>query len=153
MSNQYAVVCDHVAKDFVLHYNAQDSIKRRFIGLFNKRWRPTQHVHRAVDDVSFVVRHGEALGLMGHNGSGKSTLLSLIAGVYLPTSGKVVTSGRVVPMISLGVGFNTELTGEENVYLNASLFGLKNEQTQALYSKEALNKMVCFARAASWVRK
>lgn len=123
-----AVVVEGVTKDFTLQHNGQDTLKKRFIGLFNKRWRAEPHRFRALDNVSLTVGRGEALGLMGHNGSGKSTLLSLIAGIYPPTAGRVVTHGRLIPMISLGVGFHPELTGTENVYLNASLFGYKNTE-------------------------
>lgn len=130
-----AIIVEHVTKNFVLHHNAQDSLKKRVVGLFNKRWRAQPHSFRALDDVSFTVERGEALGLMGHNGSGKSTLLTLIAGIIPPTSGRIVTQGRLVPMIALGVGFNPELTGEENIYLNASLFGLKNREIRALFPK------------------
>ncbi len=135
MSEDYAIRCEHVTKDFVLHHNAQQSLKARFVGLFHSRWRATPHTFRAVDDVSFNVRRGEALGLMGRNGSGKSTLLSLIAGIYPPTAGHILTHGRLVPMIALGVGFNAELTGSENIYLNASLFGLKNREIRSLFPK------------------
>jgi len=128
-----AVIVDHVSKDFVLQQNAQDSLKKRVIGLAYKRWRPRPHVFSALNDVSLTVRRGEALGLMGHNGSGKSTLLSLIAGIYPATAGTIRVRGRLVPMIALGVGFHPELTGAENVYLNASLYGLKNAQTDRLF--------------------
>lgn len=131
--NDSAVIVEHVCKDFVLHHNAQDSLKKRVIGLVHARWRAQPHLFKALDDVSFEVKRGEALGLMGHNGSGKSTLLTLIAGIIPPTRGRIVTRGRLVPMIALGVGFNPELTGEENVYLNASLFGLKNRETRKLF--------------------
>ena len=135
MTADYAVVCEHVCKDFVLHHNAQHSLKARFIGLFHERWRMTKQSFRAVDDISFTVRRGEALGLMGRNGSGKSTLLSLIAGIYPTTVGRIETHGRLVPMIALGVGFNPELSGSENIYLNASLFGFKNREIRALFPK------------------
>ena len=135
MSDNYAIKCEHVTKDFTLHHNAQDSLKKRVVGLFNKRWRVKPHRFRAVDDVSFSVRRGEAVGLLGHNGSGKTTLLSMIAGVYTLTSGKISTNGRLVPLISLGVGFSPELTGSENIYLNASLFGLKNSEIKKIYNR------------------
>lgn len=132
MSLKAAIVCENVTKDFVLMHNPQDSLKKRVVGLVHKRWRAKRHEFRAVDRVSFSVAQGEALGVMGSNGSGKSTLLSLIAGIYPPTSGRIRVRGRLVPMIGLGVGFSPELTGEENIYLNASLFGVKNKITRRM---------------------
>lgn len=132
MKGDWVISCESVVKDFVLYHNAQNSLKRRFVALFDKRYRVHKHTFRALDGVSLRVHRGEALGLIGQNGSGKSTLLSLIAGIYPVTSGHVGLRGRVIPMISLGVGFHPDLTGLENVYLNASLFGLKNEATKAL---------------------
>lgn len=130
-----SILVEHVSKDFILCHNAQDSLKKRVVGLFNKRWRAQPHRFRALEDVSLAVEPGEAVGLMGHNGSGKSTLLTLIAGIIPPTSGRIETQGRLVPMIALGVGFSGELTGEENIYLNASLFGLKNRDIRTLFPR------------------
>lgn len=146
--NDYAVIVEHVSKAFVLHHNEQDSLKRRVVGLFDKRWRSQARFFQALDDVSFTVRPSEAVGLMGRNGSGKSTLLSVIAGIYPPTQGRVRTFGRLVPMIALGVGFHKELTGEENVYLNASLFGKKNDEIRRLFPK------ICdFAELGSFIHE
>lgn len=133
MNNEPMVIVDRVSKTFVLHHNAQDSLKKRFLGLVHPRFRSTPQHFQALHEVSLTLSRGEALGLMGPNGSGKSTLLSLIAGIYPPTVGRIVTRGRLVPMIGLGVGFSPELSGEANVYLNASLFGLKNRETRALF--------------------
>lgn len=131
--NDPAIIVDRVSKDFVLHHNAQDTLKKRVVGIIHKRWRAKRHTFRAIENVSFSVERGESIGLMGNNGSGKSTLLSVIAGIYPPSSGRVVTHGRLIPMIALGVGFSAELTGEENIFLNASLFGLKNSQIRKLF--------------------
>ncbi len=87
--------------------------------------------HWALSDVSFEIEHGEAVGVIGTNGSGKSTLLSLIAKTSYPTTGTVTVKGRVGPLLELGAGFQGELTGFENIFLNASLLGLSKEDVEA----------------------
>ena len=87
----------------------------------------------AVDDVSFSVQQGESIGLMGLNGSGKSTLLKLINGVMRPDSGKVLTRGRIAGLIATGAGFHPQLTGRENVYLNAAILGMSEKETKARF--------------------
>ncbi len=124
---------DRVSKQFTIVHNGVRDLKARFVGVFDRRWRARPEILDAVDGVSLSIARGEAVALMGPNGSGKSTLLQLIAGILAPTSGAVVTSGRIAPLIELGVGFHPDLTGAENVYLNASLFGLSNRETRARY--------------------
>jgi ABC-2 type transport system ATP-binding protein/lipopolysaccharide transport system ATP-binding protein len=123
---QPAVIVERVSKEFILRHNRAMGIKTRFLALFHVAKRERREHFQALHEVSFTVEQGEALGLLGHNGSGKSTLLQIIAGILLPTSGRVVTHGRVAPLIQLGVGFNPELTGFENIFLNASLYGFLN---------------------------
>jgi lipopolysaccharide transport system ATP-binding protein len=89
----------------------------------------------ALSDVSFTVGPGEAVGLVGHNGCGKSTLMGIMAGVLKPTQGAVTVKGRVCPMLELGTGFHPELTGTENVFLNASLLGLSHKETERKYDE------------------
>lgn len=134
-ANADAVVVENVSKTFLLHHNQVTSLKGRFIGMFKKRWRQRVETFQALNDVSFRIKKGEAVGLMGANGSGKSTLLQIIAGIYKPTSGRVLVTGRVAPLIELGVGFNPELTGEENIYLNASLYGFDNRTLRSIFRK------------------
>ncbi len=141
-----AVVVDHVSKSFVLTHNRVISLKGRFIGLFKERWRQRSEQFTALSDVSFRVRRGEAFALMGPNGAGKSTLLQIIAGILQPTSGQVLTCGRVMPLIGLGVGFSSELTGEENIYLNASLFGFSNRDIRARF-----DAILDFSQLASFI--
>lgn len=97
--------------------------------------RPFGHasdpMHLAVENVSFALSQGDSLGLIGTNGAGKSTLLQMVAGTLRPTSGEVHVSGRVVPMLELGAGFNPEFSGIENIYLNASVLGLKRAEVDA----------------------
>jgi len=127
-----AIVVEHVSKEFVLRHNRAMGIKTRFLAFFHKNKRERRELFKALNDVSFTVNRGEALGLLGHNGSGKSTLLQIIAGILQPTTGRVIAHGRVAPLIQLGVGFNPELTGYENIFLNASLYGFLNREIKPL---------------------
>ncbi|MHB8388479.1 MAG: ABC transporter ATP-binding protein [Acidobacteriaceae bacterium] len=129
------IVVDQVSKSFRLHHNHVESLKGRFIGIFKRRWRQRTESFRALDNVSFQVRRGESLALLGSNGSGKSTLLQVIAGILRPSGGQVLVRGRVAPLIELGVGFHPELTGEENIYLNASLYGFRNREIRARFAR------------------
>ncbi|MBN6740046.1 ABC transporter ATP-binding protein [Acidithiobacillus sp. MC6.1] len=122
-----AIIVEHVRKEFILRHNRALGIKTRFLALFHKNKREMRETFLALDDVSFTVEQGEALGLLGHNGSGKSTLLQIIAGIFQPSQGRVIARGRVAPLIQLGVGFSPELTGYENIFLNASLYGFLNK--------------------------
>ena len=89
-----------------------------------------QKVLRGLD---FEIKKGDFIGIVGRNGSGKSTLLKILAGIYYPEVGEVTINGSLVPFIELGVGFNPELTGRENVYMNGALLGFSNEEMDAMY--------------------
>jgi lipopolysaccharide transport system ATP-binding protein len=91
----------------------------------------------ALKDVSFEVERGESIGIIGENGAGKTTLLKLIAGMLTPDRGEVKVSGRVSSLMELGVGFHPELTGKENIFLNATLYGLNKEEIEAKFSQIA----------------
>lgn len=104
------------------------------------------HVHEALRDISFALRRGEALGIVGLNGSGKSTLLQIIAGVLPATSGTVETHGRVAALLELGSGFNPELTGRENIHINAAILGLDRRQVEA-----RLADIIAFADIGDYV--
>ena len=104
------------------------------------------HVHEALRDISFTLRRGEALGIVGLNGSGKSTLLQIIAGVLPATTGTVETHGRVAALLELGSGFNPELTGRENIHINAAILGLDRRQVEA-----RLADIIAFADIGDYV--
>ena len=89
----------------------------------------------ALDDVSFTVEKGETLGLIGTNGAGKSTTLKIISGILKPTEGEVKTYGNIVPMLELGAGFDLELTGKENIYLNGAILGYSKEYLESKYDE------------------
>lgn len=91
--------------------------------------------YKVLKGISFEINKGDFLGIVGRNGSGKSTLLKILAGIYRPEKGSVEIDGSLVPFIELGVGFNYELTGRENVYLNGALLGFSNEEMDKMYDE------------------
>lgn len=132
MSSEFAIKVERLSKGYQIYEQPHDRLKqfllprlRRFVGL------PPKHYYsefRALQDVSFEVKKGETVGIIGRNGSGKSTLLQMICGTISPTSGSITSYGRIAALLELGAGFNPEFTGRENVYMNASVLGLtKNE--------------------------
>lgn len=127
--DEVAISVENLSKDFVLPHEKQSSIKGKLIN-FRKSGYETQHV---LDGISFTVKKGEFFGITGRNGSGKSTLLKLLAGIYSPTSGNVQINGKLTPFIELGVGFNPELSGRENVFLNGALLGFGHKEMEAMY--------------------
>lgn len=88
---------------------------------------------KVLKGIDLEIKKGEFIGIVGRNGSGKSTLLKILAGVYYPEKGEITINGNLIPFIELGVGFNPELTGRENVYMNGALLGFSNEEMEAMY--------------------
>ncbi len=122
---------DHVGKYFKLPTEQASGLKQAFINWTRGiKGYKEQHVLR---DINFKVRKGDFFGIVGRNGSGKSTLLKLISGIYVPDSGRISVNGKLVPFIELGVGFNPELTGRENVFLNGALLGFTSAQIENMY--------------------
>ena len=132
MSRDVAIQVTGVNKDFLLPHERLNSIKSAFTSVFRKKDK-TAEVQHALKGISFEVRKGEFFGIVGRNGSGKSTLLKILAGIYQPSEGSVHTYGKLVPFIELGVGFNPELTGRENVYLNGAMLGFSEKEVDAMY--------------------
>ena len=120
-----SIVVENVTKAFTMRYHR--TLKQMSIALL--RGQDVSDRFLAVNDVSFTVEQGESIGLMGLNGSGKSTLLKLINGVMRPDSGKVLTRGRIAGLIATGAGFHPQLTGRENVFLNAAILGMSEKET------------------------
>jgi ABC-2 type transport system ATP-binding protein len=133
MTKEIAISVQNVSKDFKLPHEKADSVKSLFVNPWNKG-RKKFEVQHALHDIWFDIPKGEFFGIVGRNGSGKSTLLKIIAGIYKPNEGTVAVNGRLVPFIELGVGFNPELTGRENVYLNGALMGFSEKEIDQKYS-------------------
>ena len=124
-----------VSKRFLLRHNASVELKVRFLGFLHPDRRQSIEEFWALKALSISIERGEVLGLVGRNGSGKSTFLKLIAGIHRPTSGRLLVAhgARISSMIELGVGFHPELTGRENVFLSASIYGLTRREIEGVY--------------------
>ncbi|MGV3126731.1 ABC transporter ATP-binding protein [Streptococcus orisratti] len=129
--NQVAVKVEHVSKFFKLPTESTHSLRTALVNRFKGiKGYKEQHVLR---DINFEVNKGDFFGIVGRNGSGKSTLLKIISQIYVPEKGQVTIDGKVVSFIELGVGFNPELTGRENVYMNGAMLGFTTEEIDAMY--------------------
>ncbi len=124
---------DHVTMRFRMANDKVMSLKEYIVAVLKHRL--TYEELTVLDDVSFTIDKGEVVGIVGKNGAGKSTLLKLIAGVLKPTSGKIDTFGNIVPMLELGSGFDQELSGRENVYLNGAILGYSKEFLDSKYQE------------------
>lgn len=130
-----AVIIKDLYKSFKLPHERHSGLKQAILSFFKRgetRGYENQHV---LKNVSFEIQKGEFFGIVGRNGSGKSTLLKLLAGIYTPDNGAIAINGTLVPFIELGVGFNPELTGRENVYLNGSLLGFSRKEMDGMYDE------------------
>lgn len=124
-----AIEVKGITKTFKIPLDKGKSVKSKILGRAGKGYRE----FTPLNDISFTVYEGDFFGIVGRNGSGKSTLLKTIAGIYEPTAGRVKVNGTLVPFIELGVGFNPNLTGRENVYLNAALLGFSRSEIDDMY--------------------
>lgn len=137
MDTETAIELKNISKSFAIPTERRNTLKKYFLNPFHQS--PIREF-TALRDLSFTVSRGEFLGIIGRNGSGKSTLLKIIADIYAPDHGKVSVSGRIIPFLELGVGFNPELTGRENVFLNGIILGMTRE-----YITKKYNEIVQFA--------
>ena len=151
-SNDVAIQVSNLGKCYEIYNNPRDRLKQfinpRLQRLFGQT--PKQYFREfwALKDVSFDIKKGETVGIIGRNGSGKSTLLQLICGTLTPTSGSIQTNGRIAALLELGSGFNTEFTGRENVYMSASILGLTKEEIDARF-----DKIVAFADIGDFIEQ
>lgn len=129
---QYAVKVRDIKKSFFLPHHKNDSLKMAITQIFKEK-KKGGNVFNALDGVTFNVERGDFFGVLGRNGSGKSTLLKIISEIYQPTEGSVSHQGKLVSFIELGVGFKSELSGRENVFLNGALLGFSKKEVEAMY--------------------
>lgn len=150
MSSEIAIKVENLSKCYQIYDQPHDRLKQFILPRLQvKVGRPSKQYFRefwALKDVSFEVKKGETVGIVGRNGCGKSTLLQMICGTLHPTSGSIKTSGRIAALLELGSGFNPEFTGKENVYLNATILGLSKEEID-----NRLDKILTFADIGEFV--
>lgn len=131
MSNIIEV--ENISMSYKIVEGGTQSIKEFAIKLVSKKLKKT--THEVLKNVSFTVKKGEILGIIGVNGAGKSTLLAIISGVLSPNNGKVICRGKISPLLGLGSGFDSELTGVENIYLNAAVLGYSKKEIDSKFQK------------------
>jgi ABC-2 type transport system ATP-binding protein len=137
-----AVVVDSVSKTFRIATDPADSLKQRIVRFRRGHFEEFQALH----DLDLVIEQGETVGILGHNGSGKSTLLKCIAGILTPTTGVVRVRGRLASLLELGAGFHPDLTGRENVYINASFYGMTRKEVDKVF-----DDIVAFSDLAQFI--
>lgn len=123
--NQDAIIVRNVSKQFIIPHEKISTLKGAFLNLFHKK---SYEIFDALEDISFEVKRGEFFGIIGRNGSGKSTLLKILAGIYRANTGKIKINGMISPFLELGIGFNPELSGRDNIYLNGTVLGLTEKE-------------------------
>lgn len=144
MSSDFAIKVENLSKC----YNIYDNPRDRLLQMLTRGRKKFHREFWALNDVSFEIKKGETVGIVGRNGSGKSTLLQMICGTLNPTSGSIQTNGRVAALLELGSGFNPEFTGRENIYLNASVLGLSNKEIDARFAE-----IVAFADIGDFIEQ
>jgi len=154
MDDNIAIKVKGVNKVFKLPLEKQNSVKGVLISFMRGGKRRYQK-QQALKNISFEVKKGEFFGIVGRNGSGKSTLLKMLAGNYSPTAGTIHINGKLTPFIELGVGFNPELTGRENIFLNGALLGFNRKEMLEMYGESyQFNQQQHFGNAlllATWL--
>lgn len=145
-NNEVVVRVSGVSKSFKLPHEQHAGLKQAITSILSHKRKRGFEIQDALKDISFEVKKGDFFGIVGRNGSGKSTLLKILSGIYEPSKGTVEVNGSLVPFIELGVGFNPELTGRENVFLNGALLGFTHKQVEAMY-----DEIVSFAELESFM--
>ena len=138
------IKADNISVRYLMTYDRVKSIKEYIVQFVKGKIQYEEFW--ALRDVSFEVKKGEVLGIVGHNGAGKSTLLKVISGILKPTNGSVLVNGTVVPMLELGSGFDFDLTGRENVFLNGAILGYSEQ-----FLKDKYDEIVAFSELGQFI--
>ena len=140
------ITVDNVSVHFRMDKNHTTSLKEWVVS-FLKGKQQYEEFH-ALENVTFDVKRGEIFGVIGRNGAGKSTLLKVVSGIYKPTSGKAVSAGRIAPMLELGSGFDQELSGHDNIFLNGAILGFSED-----FLKQKYDEIVAFSELGEFIHQ
>jgi ABC-type polysaccharide/polyol phosphate transport system ATPase subunit len=130
-----SISINDLSLSFRLYHDKSQSLKEFFAEFFKRNSSSTYSEFWALKNINLQIKHGDRLGIVGHNGAGKSTLLKSICGIYEPTKGIIKTVGRIAPLLEIGAGFNTELSGRDNIYLNGAILGYQKEKLRDIESE------------------
>lgn len=134
LDSDIAINVEHLTMEFKVSNDKIDTIKEYVIRTIKRNKRQAKTV-KVLDDISFTVKRGEKLGILGFNGAGKSTLLRIIAGIYEPTAGEISINGKVAPLLELSAGFDKNYSGKDNIYLNGALLSMDKEYLDSKYDE------------------
>lgn len=140
--NENSIIVEHVYKSFEIYMDKANSLKEKIL-FWNRNRKETREV---LKDINLTIRRGEAVALIGVNGSGKSTLLKLMTKIIYPNKGKITTNGKLTSLLELGAGFHPDFSGRENIYFNASIFGLTKKEID-----ERLDKIIEFSELEDYI--
>ena len=144
-NEELLVEANNISMFFVVPEYKYDTLKERVVNFLRGKRNHHRRIN-VIEDLSFTIKRGESLGVIGHNGAGKSTLLKIVAGIYAPTGGTIKTNGQIV-LLNLGTGFDMEADAEENIYLNGAILGYSRKQM-----KERFNSILDFAELHDYVK-
>ncbi len=123
-NNNYSIVVDHMSKDYIIYGDRPNTLKEKIIRFGQNK----KEVHHVLQNINLNIKPGETVALIGVNGSGKSTLLKLMTKIIYPTVGRIEVNGKLTSLLELGAGFHQDFSGRENIYFNASIFGLSKSE-------------------------
>ena len=145
MEKDIAIKVVHVSKDFKQYYDRAHTLKEKLL-FFSKKNKSKDNILHVLKDISLDIKKGESVALIGTNGSGKSTLLKLMTKIIYPNKGRITTRGKLTSLLELGAGFHDDFTGRENIYFNASIFGLTKSEID-----EKLEEIIEFSELQDFI--
>lgn len=145
MEKDIAIKATHVSKHFKLYYDRANTLKEKIL-FFSKKNKSKDEILQVLKDINITIKKGESVALIGTNGSGKSTLLKLMTKIIYPNKGKITVNGKLTSLLELGAGFHDDFTGRENIYFNASIFGLTKSEID-----EKIDEIIEFSELGDFI--